>query len=364
MPAVEAISLNPILFTQVPNLDTMCAKLAGFIDGVPSWTGTVTQAQVKQTLSKTVLPFLKASTATPPAQQARSTSFTHWPALTTSLAANLTPSALFPLADMWRIALLNAEFAAWNATKQVSESPLQCLMDKAIQTDAPPRNYVLTVLRMLANVFSNQVLAREVILFARPEVTKLLVEALLHDDAAVRTAGASVGFNVAAHLQRLRVDKAKARDDGRRPEESEEWELEMVVAILGAIERETSSEETGACARACDCTVTDAGPNSAPTRGEPGAVASAVAVYGADGGVAGGVADQGGVEGEIRGGRLEEGGPQVGFRSCGEALLAHIIITWLYRRIPQTVMLRLFALNRAPSRTPVSDVSAHTSQCC
>ena len=49
-------------------------------------------------------------------------------------------------------------------------------------------------------------------------------------------------FSVAAYMQGLRVDKVRARDDGESSE-SKEWELEMVVA--GAIERETSSEETG-----------------------------------------------------------------------------------------------------------------------
>lgn len=245
LPAVEAISLNPILFTQVPNLDTMFSKLAGFIDVVTSWIGVVTQSQVKQTLSKTVLPFLKASTATPPAQPSRAASFDHWPALTMSLAMNLEPSELFPVVDIWRIALLSGNFAAWTATKRISDGPLQCLMDKALTTGKVPRNYLLTVLRMVANTFSNQILAREMILFAREGMTKLLVDALLHDDAAVRSAAASVGFNVAAYLQRLRVDKVKARDGGRSPEENEEQELEIVVAVLGAIERETSSEETG-----------------------------------------------------------------------------------------------------------------------
>ena len=247
LPAVEAISLDPILFTQVPNLDTMFAKLAGFIDGVTSWTGAVTAAQVKQTLSKTVLPFLKASTATPPAQQPKSTSFEHWPAVTSTLAANLQPSQLFPLVDIWRIALLNAAFAAWNTTKNVQGGALHGLVDKALEAENVPRSYLLTVLRMLSNAFSNRVLAREVILFAREAVSKLLVDALLHEDAVVRAAAASLGFNLAAYVQRLRVDKAKARDDGESAEESEEWELEMVVAVLGAIERETSSEETGEC---------------------------------------------------------------------------------------------------------------------
>jgi len=240
--AVEAIQLDPILFTQIPNLDTLFTKLAGFIDGVTAWNGAVTQAQVKQTLTKTVLPFLKASTATSPAQQPMTTSFDHWPALASSLTANLQLSELFPLVDIWRIALLNASFSAWNATKKVQESPLQRFMDKALQAGDVPRNYLLTVLRMLANAFSNQVLAREVILFTREGVTKLLVDALLHDDATVKIAAASLGFNIAAYLQKQRIDKVKARDDSPSAEENEEWETEIVVAILNAVERETSSE--------------------------------------------------------------------------------------------------------------------------
>lgn len=45
LPAVEAISLAPILLMQVFNLDAIFAKLVGFI--VTLWTKVVTQAQVK-----------------------------------------------------------------------------------------------------------------------------------------------------------------------------------------------------------------------------------------------------------------------------------------------------------------------------
>ncbi|KAF8440856.1 PPPDE putative peptidase domain-containing protein [Boletus edulis BED1] len=241
--ALEAIPLDPILFSQIPNLDTMFTKLAGFIDGVTAWNGAVTQAQVKQTLTRTVLPFLKASTATSPAQPPMA-SFDHWPTLTSSLIANLQLSELFPLVDIWRIALLNASFSAWNATKKVQEGPLNRFMDKALQAGDVPRNYLLTVLRMLANAFSNQVLAREVILFTRERVTKLLVDALLHDDVTVKNAAASLGFNIAAYLQKQRIDKVKARDDSQSAEENEEWETEIIVAILNAVERETNSEVT------------------------------------------------------------------------------------------------------------------------
>ncbi|KAG6372894.1 putative thioredoxin family protein [Boletus reticuloceps] len=330
LPAVEAIPLDPILFTQVPNLDTMFTKLAGFIDGVTAWNGAVTQAQVKQTLTRTVLPFLKASTATSPAQQPMATSFDHWPALTSSLTANLQPSELFPLVDIWRIALLNASFSAWNATKKVQEGPLQRFMDKALQAKDVPRSYLLTVLRMLANAFSNQVLAREVILFTREGVTKLLVDALLHDDATVKSAAASLGFNIAAYLQKRRIDKVKARDDSQSAEEDEEWETEIVVAILDAVEHETNSEVTGEArmGRVVGCKLTwDA--DSAPTGGVSWVVDAAIAVYGAGDVVVRGVGCAGEIEGEAgKGGmwggwRWEEGRAQVDFGGGGQAVPCH-----------------------------------------
>ena len=45
--------------------------------------------------------------------------------------------------------------------------PLHCLVDKVLQAENVPHNYLLMVLRMLANAFLSRVLAREVILFAR-----------------------------------------------------------------------------------------------------------------------------------------------------------------------------------------------------
>ena len=184
----------------------MLAKLAGFVDGATAWTGAVTQAQAKATLSKRVLPFLRG---------ARVGGFEEWGVLTTALGANLGPGELFPLVDMWRLALLDGEFGAWAATSGA--------VFGLVQTG--PRSYVLTVLRMLANAFLNRDLAGAVVV----RVRGVLVDALLHADAGVRTAAASVGFNVGAYVQRA----------GRLGEEDE---VELIVAVLGAIERETSAE--------------------------------------------------------------------------------------------------------------------------
>lgn len=62
----------------------------------------------------------------------------------------------------------------------------------------------------------------------------------------MRTAAASLAFNVAAFLQKGRVDRV--RDTARAPEdEDEDWEVEMVSAIVEALDREKGNEEVGQC---------------------------------------------------------------------------------------------------------------------
>ncbi|KAL4080944.1 PUL domain-containing protein [Scleroderma citrinum] len=241
LPAVDSISLNPILFTNIPNLDTLLAKLNEFIDSVPSWTGAVTQAQVKQVLAKTVVPFLKASSATLPPSQPPTTYFGSWSALASSLASNLPISDLFPLADIWRIALLNPKFSEWNSTKSAPQNTISMFLSKTLGSKGVPRNYILTVLRMLSNAFSNTNLAQQCVVSMRSDLTTFLVSTLLHADVAVRTAAASLAFNVAGYLQKLRLEKMKSSRNSSIDPEGEEWEVEMVSAILEAINQENTN---------------------------------------------------------------------------------------------------------------------------
>ncbi len=73
---------------------------------------------------------------------------------------------------------------------------------------------------------------------------------LLHADAQVRTAAASLAFNVAATVQTARVEAVRSGKGGREEDEdgegAEEWRVEIVSALLEAVDREKSSEEVGA----------------------------------------------------------------------------------------------------------------------
>ncbi|KAI8986183.1 DUF862-domain-containing protein [Trametes punicea] len=264
LPAVEALSTNPILFTQVPSWDTVSTKLASFIDAAPSSPELQT---AKQALTAAIIPLLR--TRFPPAgsppEAAKKPSFAapapllnSWASTTTNLAKVLPSSQLFPLVDMWRLAVLDEGVATWLATAPPSD-PLQLFLDKALDVldsfdpaqKSSGRNYLLTVLRALANGFAHAALSKTLLSGASPggkraPLTRAVVATLLHDDAAVRTAAASVAFNVAATLQKSRVEKVRGRTPGAVPvevKEDEEWEVELVSAVLEALSKERQSEE-------------------------------------------------------------------------------------------------------------------------
>jgi desumoylating isopeptidase 1 len=196
---------------------------------------------------------------TPPSMQGM---FVGWAAATTTLVRELPLTQLFPLVDLWRLALLDPAVSTWAATlPPVAQDPIEVLSTKAITAfDLPnSRNYILTTLRMLANAFHSPTLARRLLsrstytgaqgvgnsLSGRKRTTALLVPALLHEDSAVRTAAASLAFDVSAWLQKGRVERVRGSTGATEDEEDPEWEVEMVSAVVEALAREDKSEDVG-----------------------------------------------------------------------------------------------------------------------
>ncbi|TFK39368.1 DUF862-domain-containing protein [Crucibulum laeve] len=253
VPAIQAVSFNPILFSQVPPIDSVLGKLSAFIDAAP-WPSTQTQSQVqvKTALTSTVAPYLKARFATTPPTPLPSATpaiLSTWAQATAALTLALPIESLFPLADMWRLALLDPAVGTWSAASPPSD-PIALLLPKAVTALQNPskgsRNYLLTVLRMLSNAFSSTALARRLLIGnVRGDMTSVLVPSLLHEDASVRTAAASLAFNAAAVLQKARVDAVRTGRGIQAENEvaDEDWEVEVISAIMEAIDREKESEE-------------------------------------------------------------------------------------------------------------------------
>lgn len=241
------MSLTPILFSQVPALDTVSGKLSGFVDSA-AWPSSSSQSkdQVKQVLGTKIVPYLKSrftvNVQSKPTSLPSATPdlLSAWAQVTTVLAAALPLESLFPIVDMWRLAMLDPEVGSWCSTK---DDPITLLLSKT-SADKTPRPYLLTLLRLLSNGFSSNALAERCIVKDRNTVTALLVPTLLHEDSAVRTAAASLSFNIAAFLQQTRIERIKNNGLGTEYED-EDWEVEMVSAIVEAIGREKENEEVG-----------------------------------------------------------------------------------------------------------------------
>ncbi len=77
----------------------------------------------------------------------------------------------------------------------------------------------------------------------------MLIASLLHPDATVRTASASLAFNIAAVLQKERVDAVKSGRGTQVDSEMDlgDWELEVITAVIEALDREKENEEVGMC---------------------------------------------------------------------------------------------------------------------
>ncbi|KAL1689367.1 PPPDE putative peptidase domain-containing protein [Schizophyllum commune] len=234
LPAIQKLSLDPILFKQVPALETVLAKLSSSVTTI-TWPADapMTMAQQRQPNGAT-----SHVTAQPAA-------LTAWTSATSTLTSILPAEALFPLADLWRLVILDPAAGTWCASAIASHAPdpITTLL-RAHQKDPSARNLLLTTLRLLANAFAHQTLGRTLVSGAtRAEFTAVLVPALLHEHAGVRTAAASVAFNSAGALQRARVESVRSGGGGYADGEDEDWEIEMVSAVVEALDKERASED-------------------------------------------------------------------------------------------------------------------------
>ncbi|THH01928.1 hypothetical protein EW026_g855 [Hermanssonia centrifuga] len=256
-PALDSVTTDPILFTQVPALDVVLSKLTSFIDNasppIPS------SPLIKQTLSGMVIPYFKArfpatsNNKAPKGPSATPQLLTKWTEITRTLTNALPAAQLFPLVDLWRLALLDEVVGSWCASSSGGTSDLiRIILTKALSSLSSPsdpsttRNYILTTLRMLSNVFVTALLARDLLsgVGKRNSVTALLVASLLHQDAAVRTAAASLAFNVSAFVQKGRLEQVRNKyGPFAGAEEDGEWEVEFLSAVLEALQNETQSED-------------------------------------------------------------------------------------------------------------------------
>lgn len=165
-----------------------------------------------------------------------------------------------------------SSFVSTAATTSAS-NPILGFLSKSSSTSELPKPYLLTLLRLLSNTFSNPLLGVQFLTTstasstgnARAPLTAILVPTLLHSDVGVRTAAASLVFNVAAVVQKGRVASLSGTggsanstsNGGSGVIEDEDWEMEIISAVVEAIDREGGNEDVGELSQLglmiCEC---------------------------------------------------------------------------------------------------------------
>ncbi len=143
LPSISSVSTEPILFNQVPAFDTVYGKLVSFVDGVPSLANS---SKIKDDLAQEIFPWLKqryVQKSKVPTSPAAVAAFKR---TTSAFVANLPAASMFPLFDVWRLAILEPTIA------QATLKPLvRVLTLNSESVSSSPRATLLTLLRLVTN---------------------------------------------------------------------------------------------------------------------------------------------------------------------------------------------------------------------
>lgn len=231
LPAIERIRTNPITATAKPNFTALFGKLEEF-------AGAEGKEHV-DVLKKQVVPILEGKDVAAPDVVDK------WTAATASLLQSLKPAEVFPVVDLWRLGLLN-DAVAQILRRRIGglSDPIALILALTARelkqgVAATPRPLLLTTLRLETNLLAPLPLATAAL--ARPDnLLSVLVEALLHPDVGVRKAAADVAVNAAAWRHRVRETTSQTPD---APEVGgEDWETELLSALIEAIGREDDAD--------------------------------------------------------------------------------------------------------------------------
>ena len=194
-------------------------------------------------------------------------------ALETYLDHSVHLAPLFPLVDLWRIAVLEADIVQHLAADRTQQgTSVDRLAKRAadeltggapapVPAPAATRALWLTSLRLLANALAAIPPGAPAPILSTPTalstddrsasagtVATLLSEALLHPEDGVRAVAAATAFNAACSLAAGRVDwmrRINAQETAPPSAALAEYETQLACALIEALNKETTSHTTG-----------------------------------------------------------------------------------------------------------------------
>ncbi|KAG8711630.1 hypothetical protein FRC09_020503 [Ceratobasidium sp. 395] len=225
-PSLKKLSTQPIVYEQLPDLSKLLAKLQ-------STTKSLNVPDSDASLA-VVADMIRTKGKQPVTDQ----NFQAFVKASDTLLAAMTPQDIFPLLDLWRLALLIDGFARCTLGPAGLANVFHFAAEHLRKLGpSAPKALVLTSLRLQSNVSANSALLRQLMQARgnRSNFTQILVSGLLYQDTGVRITASTLVFNVGTHLQRSRRQSPSRPD----PVEDGDWEVEVLTALLEGLSTET-----------------------------------------------------------------------------------------------------------------------------
>ncbi|GAA5933845.1 hypothetical protein JCM1841_001316 [Sporobolomyces salmonicolor] len=248
-------TLSPITYTSFPPLSSLSSKLAVSLSSCDPTTVDVLTQRVLPYLSRLPTPPASASPAPFPSDLLEP-----WEKATLSALSTLSsPSDKFPVVDLVRLALVRDHARLSSEPEFVAFVPtlIDRLASDLDNDNARDHAYLLTAVRLVSNTLVSPILVARVLApDTLPNVTRLLIRALLDPDEKLRSAGAGLAWSVVARVYEARVGQGQGAgagvesgvdddvDEVSGHRGGEDWEIELGCgAVLEALRREEESVE-------------------------------------------------------------------------------------------------------------------------
>ena len=161
--------------------------------------------------------------------------------------SELEPTALFPLIDLMRLALVDARVSGFFA-EEASHTTVLAILHHVLSLDtACPHSLRIVTLQLACNLFSSKLFPRQLASDRRlsaPLVNHVTSALLDAEHAPVRVCAASLAFNLVAvsHAHRLERQGEDEQEDDLL---EEGLQLELVASLVEALGREGEDSKEG-----------------------------------------------------------------------------------------------------------------------
>ena len=223
LPTLQKHHKQPVTYTKIPPIDKLVAKLGSYSHD-PAVTSMKNFIAARQTSFAANAPLPSLPSISAFIQNALKT---------------IPQTSLFPIVDLFRLALVDPRVAGYYAEESSHATVLTVLSTVNSTADECPYTLRIVTVQMACNLFTSPLFSSQLLgnpALATPLIHLVASSLLDTSHSQIRVAASSLAFNIAArnHMQRL---------DGKDDLLSVDTQVELLASLIEAVGKEEESKE-------------------------------------------------------------------------------------------------------------------------